>query len=112
MTNLESSSGNPIENPAVEPMQTDAECRQQRIRDMINLDVFLNGAPNRDPWSIGGVQPRWPDTSRLLRRKPVEGEVLNTIHVNHETGEIKSVDRQGIEHIIYPGRTPTDDAQS
>lgn len=36
--------------------QTQEECVRSRVRNMIELEVFLQGAPTRDPSNIGGIR--------------------------------------------------------
>lgn len=76
----------PVRTPeteqAVDPIR-------QRIRDMVDLDVWLGppyGQRHGDDWSIGGVQPRWPRVREPLPEP--DGPIIGEYSIDFETGEI------------------------
>jgi hypothetical protein len=86
------------ETPAVLP-KTMRPPWLERMLAADDLERFLGVPPggHRDPWSIGGVQPRWPE-----QREPPpdldQGKVIGEYTINLETGAITDY----VSHIDPP----------
>lgn len=67
--------------------------RREMIRDMINMDVFLGRTGNERRYDTPGSGfPRWPSDwpHQQTEMAPIKAEnVLSTVYVNLETGEIR-----------------------
>lgn len=94
--------GTNVEAPVV-AQSVDPIC--QRIRDMVDMDVFLGppyGQRHGDDWSIGGVQPRWPRVREPLPEP--DGPIIGEYTIDFETGEIRYTS------FLSQATAPEDDA--